>query len=65
MSYQYTGQMPPAPTPPPAVTGQMVNDVRPYGGASGTMEAVAQTAVVMAARHYGPKLLDVARALLR
>ncbi|GGW70196.1 hypothetical protein GCM10010381_63790 [Streptomyces xantholiticus] len=55
MSYQYTGQMPPAPTPPPTVTGQMVNDVRP----------VAQTAVVMAARHYGPKLLDAARALMR
>ncbi|WP_158828163.1 hypothetical protein [Streptomyces sp. NRRL S-118] len=41
MSYQYNGQMAPPPTPPPTVTGQMVNDVRPHSGASGTLEAVA------------------------
>ncbi|MFD8219667.1 hypothetical protein ACFXKC_56090 [Streptomyces sp. NPDC059340] len=50
MSYQYTGQMAPAPLPPPAVTGQLINNVVPSGGASGTAAAVAQTALVMLGR---------------
>ncbi|MEU0398290.1 hypothetical protein ABZ208_37215 [Streptomyces sp. NPDC006208] len=57
MSYQYNGQMAP---PPPAYTGQMVNDVRPVGAASGTAAAVAQTAAVMAGREILVRLLRAA-----
>lgn len=47
MSNQYTGQMPPKPPPAPTVTGQMVNDVRPHSGASGTLQAVALQGLVV------------------
>ncbi|MGW7469735.1 hypothetical protein ACWGJT_34995 [Streptomyces xantholiticus] len=55
MSYPYTGQM--APPPPPTVTGQMVNDVRPHSGASGTLEAVALQGLVV----LGGKVWEWAR----
>ncbi|MFD4413461.1 hypothetical protein [Streptomyces sp. NPDC058476] len=58
MSYQYNGQM--APPPPPAYTGQMINDVRPVGAASGTAGAVAQTVAVMAGRELLARLLRAA-----
>ncbi|TPQ19138.1 hypothetical protein [Streptomyces sporangiiformans] len=59
MSNLYTGQMPPAPPPVPTVTGQLINDVRPFGAASGTAAAVAQTAWVIAGR---PILTGIWRA---
>ncbi|WP_167532641.1 hypothetical protein [Streptomyces alboniger] len=44
MSNLYTGQMAPPPPPVPTVTGQLINDVRPFGDASGTVAAATQLA---------------------
>ncbi|MDQ1040557.1 hypothetical protein QFZ75_006973 [Streptomyces sp. V3I8] len=44
MNNLYTGQMAPPPPPVPTVTGQLINDVRPFGNASGTVAGAAQLA---------------------